>query len=291
MVLAAVVGGLAAKKLKLPGLVGYIIAGIVIGAILPPQLKEVSGLAQVGIILLLFSVGVELSFDKLSKYLHVAVFGALIQILLVTLLSYFILSRFGIPSIASLILSLGFSISSTAVLVKILSDRGETDTIHGEIMLGWSLVQDLVVIPVMVILPVLAISSSGGLFVPVIVSLLKAALVIIGTLVLGKVIFPYFIHRLAGTNSRELLLLSAIAMALGTAAITSFFGISPALGAFLAGVVISESQEHHAVFAETRPLRDLFVALFFVTLGFLVSPAVVISNFGLIRESRFCRLL
>jgi CPA2 family monovalent cation:H+ antiporter-2 len=282
VVLAAVVGGLVAKKLKLPGLVGYIVAGIVIGAILPPQLKEVSGLAQVGIILLLFSVGVELSFEKLSKYLRVAVFGALIQIFLVTLFSYFILSRFGIPSIASLVLSIGFSISSTAILVKILSDRGETDTIHGEIMLGWSLVQDLVVIPVMVILPVLAITSSGGLFVPIIVSLLKAALVIIGTLVLGKVIFPYFIHRLAGTNSRELLLLAAIAMALGTAAITSFFGISPALGAFLAGVVISESQEHHAVFAETRPLRDLFVALFFVTLGFLVSPAVIISNFGLI---------
>jgi len=282
VVVAAVVGGLVAKKLKLPGLVGYIIAGIVIGAILPPQLKEVSGLAQIGIILLLFSVGVELSFDRLSKFLRVAVIGALIQIVLVTFFSYLVLLWFGLPPIASLVLSLGFSISSTAVLVKILSDRGETDTIHGEIMLGWSLVQDLAVIPVMVILPVLSVISPAGLFGPIMASLLKAALVITGTLILGKVVFPYFIHRLAATNSRELLLLSAIAMALGTAAITSFFGISPALGAFLAGVVISESQEHHAIFAETRPLRDLFVALFFVSLGFLVSPLVIISRFGLI---------
>ena len=281
VVVAAVVGGLAAKKLKLPGLVGYIIAGIVVGAILPPQLKAVSGLAQIGIILLLFSIGLELSFDSLSKYLRVAVFGALIQIVLVTILSFAALSWFGIPTLASLILSLGFSISSTAVLVKILADRGETDTIHGEIMLGWSLVQDLTVIPIMVILPLLA-SPGVNWISTALLAAVKAALIILGVIFLGKKIVPSFIHVLAGTNSRELLLLASIALALGTAAVTSFFGISPALGAFLAGVVISESQEHHAIFAETRPLRDLFVALFFVTLGFLVNPMVIISKFGLI---------
>lgn len=282
VVVAAVSGGFLAKILKIPNLVGYIIAGILIGAILPPQFKEVSGMAEVGIILLLFSIGVELSFDRLSRYLNIAVFGALIQIVLVTLLGYLILSAFGIGVLPSIILSLGFSISSTAVLVKILSDRGEGDTIHGEIMLGWSLVQDLAVIPIMVILPLLSTVSGEGMFVAVLLGLGKATLVILGVVLLGKKIVPYFVHVLAGTNSRELLLLASIALALGTAAITSYFGISPALGAFLAGVVIAESQEHHAIFAETRPLRDLFVALFFVTLGFLVTPSVVISNIGLI---------
>ncbi len=282
VVIAASIGGLLAKTFKLPSLVGYIVLGILVGILLPPSLKEVSSLAQIGIILLLFSVGVELSLERLSKYLKVAVFGSLIQVVLTTLLAYFVLAKLGFGTIPSLILSLGFSVSSTAVLVKILGDRGETDTIHGEIMLGWSLVQDLLVIPVMVILPVLAITSSGGVFGPIMASLLKATLVIVGTLLLGKVVFPYFIHRLAGANSREILLLASIAMALGTAAITSFFGVSPALGAFLAGVVISESQENHAIFAETRPLRDLFVALFFVTLGFLVMPSVIVSKLGII---------
>ena len=131
---AACLGGLGARALKLPSLVGYIIAGVVIGAILPPTLKEVSSLAQIGIILLLFSVGIELAFDRLSRYLNIAVFGALIQMLLVTFLGYFILGRFGFPSLPSLVLALGFSVSSTAIVVKILGDRGEEDTIHGEIM-------------------------------------------------------------------------------------------------------------------------------------------------------------
>ena len=281
VVVSAVAGGFLAKVIKAPGLVGYIIAGIVVGAILPPGLKEVSGLAEVGIILLLFSIGVELSFKRLSRYLRIAVFGGLIQIVLVTLFSYITLYLFGFSPAVSLVLSLVFSVSSTAVLVKILADRGETDTMHGEIMIGWLLVQDLAVIPMMVALPFLA--ATGGDWVGgVVLSAVKVILVIFGVVLLGKKVVPYFIHILAGTNSRELLLLASIAFALGTAAVTSLFGISPALGAFLAGVVISESQEHHAIFAEMRPLRDLFVALFFVTLGFLVAPAVVISKFGLI---------
>jgi CPA2 family monovalent cation:H+ antiporter-2 len=282
IIVAAVAGGLAAKFLKVPGLVGYIIAGILAGAILPLGLKSVSGLAEVGIILLLFSIGVELSFERLTRYLNIAVLGALIQIFLVTGIGYLILSRFGLSASASLILSLGFSISSTAVLVKMLSDRGETDTIHGEIMLGWSLVQDLTVIPIMVALPLLAALGGGGWVLPVGLALVKALAIILGVILFGKKIVPYLVHHLAGVNSRELLLLASIALALGTAAVTSFFGISPALGAFLAGVVISESQEQHAIFAETRPLRDLFVALFFVTLGFLVTPSVIISKLGLI---------
>ena len=281
VVLAAVLGGLVSKYLKLPSLVGYIILGIVFGAILPSNLKSVSSLAEIGTILLLFSIGVELSLDSLSKYAKVAVFGSLIQIVLVTFLSFFLLKFFGINQTAALVLALGFSLSSTAVVVKILSDRGELETIHGGVMLGWLLVQDLAVIPMMVILPVLG--SAGGNWLSVLgLSLLKAIAVVFFAVFLGKMVMPYIIHKIAEVNSRELLLLSSIGLALGTAAVASFFGISAGLGAFLAGVVISESQEHHAIFAETRPLRDLFVALFFVSLGFMVSPAVIFSKLPLI---------
>lgn len=280
VIVAASLGGFFAKLFKLPSLVGYIVAGILVGVILPENFKEISSLADIGIILLLFSIGIELSFDRLSKYIKIAVFGSLAQIVLTALFSYIILGLFGFSETTSFILALGFSVSSTAVVLKILGDKGELDTIHGGIIFGWLLVQDLAVIPMMVGMPFL--SGTGGAASEIIFSLGKASLVIIGVVLLGKKIVPYIIHKLAESNSREVLLLASIALALGTAAITSYFGISPALGAFLAGVVISESQEHHAIFAETRPLRDIFVALFFVTLGFMVSPSVIISNIGLI---------
>ncbi len=281
IVFAAVIGGVLAKYLKLPALIGYIVTGIVIGAVLPANLKSVSSLAEIGTILLLFSIGVELSLDRLNKFFKIAVIGAFIQIILVTLIGYFALTLFGIDKIPSLILALGFSISSTAVLVTILGGRGEMDTIHGGIMFAWSLVQDLSVIPIMVILPIIG-HSGGGIFPLIAFLVLKAGLVVAAAIILGKLVVPYILHFVAQANSRELLLLASVGLALGTAVLTSVFGISPALGAFLAGVVISGSLEHHAVFAEIRPLRDLFVALFFVTLGFLVSPAVVWSNLPLI---------
>ncbi|HET7099094.1 MAG TPA: cation:proton antiporter [Patescibacteria group bacterium] len=279
--MASVLGGLLAKSLKLPSLVGYIIAGIVFGAMLPESFNDIVNLAQIGTILLLFSIGIELSFDSLTKYFKVAIFGSLIQIVLVTLSSWFIMLLFGFNSVTSFILALGFSLSSTAVVVKILAERGEGETVHGGVMLGWLLVQDLAVIPIMVFLPLLGNLSSGWVTV-LAISLLKAIIVVIVAVVMGKIVFPIVIHKVAEANSRELLLLSSIALALGTATATSYFGISPSLGAFLAGIVISESQEHHAIFAETRPLRDLFVALFFVSLGFLVNPAVIFSKFFLI---------
>lgn len=280
VIVAASLGGFLAKFLKLPALIGYIVVGILVGAILPSNLKQVSSLADIGVILLLFTIGLELSFDRLSKYLKVAVFGSIAQMALSALFVYLILGFFRITSPAAIVLALGFSVSSTAVIVKMLGDRGELDTIHGGIIFGWLLVQDLAVIPMMVALPLL--SGGGGFAGGLLLSLIKAALVILGVVFLGRKLAPYIIHKLAAANSREVLLLASIAMALGTAAITSYFGISPTLGAFLAGVVISGCQEEHAIFAETRPLRDLFLALFFVTMGFMVTPSLITGNLGLI---------
>jgi CPA2 family monovalent cation:H+ antiporter-2 len=282
VLLAALVGGVTVRFIKLQPIIGYIIAGIVFGSILPIAGTEIEKLAEIGAILLLFSIGIELSFKRLGRVLKPAVIGATLQMAVVGLLSFFALSILGIGSNAAVVLSMGFALSSTAVVVKLLSDRGETETLHGELMIGWLLVQDLAVIPMMVVLPLLAGGGSSGLMAEGARALGVATVVVAATVFLGKTVAPFVIHQVASTNSRELLIVSAVALALGTAALTSYFGISPILGAFLAGVVISESQENHAVFAETRPLRDLFVALFFVTMGFLVSPNIIVSKFGLI---------
>ncbi len=273
IVVAAALGGILSKIFKFPILVGYVISGILFGLILPENVKSISSLAQIGTILLLFSIGLELSIERLSKFFSVSFFGAVIQIILVTAVSYFFLNRFGLSGATSLILALGFSLSSTAVVVKMLTDGGEIETIHGGLMLGWLLVQDLAVIPIMVILPILG--GQGGALPAVAVSLLKSLATLGIAVFLGKKVVPYLIHKVASVNSREILLLSSITLALGTALASSFLGISGALGAFLAGVVLSGSLERHAIFAEVRPLRDLFVALFFVSLGFLVDPAAI----------------
>lgn len=278
---AALIGGLSVRVLRLQPIVGYTLAGIIFGVFLGGVAGDIERLAQVGAILLLFSIGIELSWARLSRVFRVAILGGLLGILLVTIIGYFGLLLFGFSPPVAFILSLGFSLSSTALVVKILGDRGETDTIHGEVMIGWLLVQDLITVPILVVLTAVAkgnegivASSAGALF--------SSGIVILVTIFLGKWVAPFFIHKVAQANSRELLVLSAVALALGVAALTSFFGISPILGAFLAGVVIAESQENQAVFAEIRPLRDIFVALFFVTLGFLVTPSVILSNFPLI---------
>ncbi|HJX59511.1 hypothetical protein A2V61_00890 [Candidatus Woesebacteria bacterium RBG_19FT_COMBO_47_8] len=282
VLLAALCGGLLVRLLKLQPIVGYILAGVVFGSIFPVYGGQIQKLAEIGAVLLLFSVGIELSLSKLARVAKVAVIGAIIQMAFISLLAYGLLSVLGLNPLTAFILAFGFSLSSTAVVVKILTDKGEENTLHGEIMIGWLLVQDLAVIPMMVVLPAIASPGEGGVIGASILALGKAVAVVVGTLALGKLIVPFVIHKIAAINSRELLVLSSLTLALGTAFLTSYFGVSPALGAFLAGVVISESQENHAVFAETRPLRDIFVALFFVTLGFLVTPQTVIANIGII---------
>ena len=279
--ISALIGGYLAKLLKLQPIIGYIIAGVTTASIFPVDGLGIEKLAELGAILLLFSIGLELSLSKFAGSFKKILVSAVLQMVIVTALLYFILKLLGFDILSSLVLSLGFSLSSTAVVVKTLIDRGESETIHGKLMIGWLLVQDLAVIPIMIILPILANGGSGAL-VGGAVAIIKATFLITVSIMLGKHIVPFIIHKVASVNSRELLVLTSVALAVGTAVLVSFFGISATLGAFIAGFVISESQENHAVFAETRPLRDLFVALFFVTLGFFVSFTTIYQNFGII---------
>jgi len=278
---AALIGGYIAKKLKLQPIIGYIVAGVTTASIFPVDGLGIEKLAELGAILLLFSIGLELSLSKFAGNFKKIFLSATLQIMVVTSLLYFILKLLEFDNFSSLVLALSFSLSSTAVVVKTLMDRGESETIHGKLMIGWLLVQDLAVIPIMIILPILANGFDGAL-VSGGIAIIKATFLIVTSIVLGKHIVPFIIHKVASSNSRELLVLTSVALAVGTAVGVSLFGISATLGAFIAGFVISESQENHAVFAETRPLRDLFVALFFVTLGFFVSFNTIYQNFGII---------
>lgn len=273
-------GGLLAKLLDLPVLVGYMIGGFV-AAFLPIDSVAIHGLSEIGLVLLLFSVGIELSFEKLNKVGPVVALAASIQIILVSLIIAFLNYVFGIDFISGLVLGIGFSLSSTAVVVKLLEDKKQIESIHGRLVVAWLLTQDLFVVPLLALLPVLG-HGQTGLLMTAGQSIGSALLVMVIVFFLGKLFAPFVVHTIASTNSRELLVLVSILLATGTAYLVSIFGISAALGAFLAGVVISETQENHAVFAETRPLRDIFVIIFFVTLGFFVDPSVLMSNIFLI---------
>jgi len=279
VLITAVSGGFVAKSLKLQPLIGYIVGGVVL-KVAYPSITGILQLAEIGAILLLFSVGLELPISRLARVLKKIAVGATLQLIITGAVFYFIFIRLGVEPKQAFIFAYCFSLSSTTLVLKILKDRGESETVHGEIMTGWLLVQGLAIVPIVVLLPALVLGPASWQM-PVL-ALVKAVFVIVVTVLLGKHIAPYLIHKVASVNSRELLILFALSLAAATAYATSFLGVSPALGAFLAGVVISESQENHAVFAETRPLKDLFVAIFFVTIGLIVIPEIALKNIFLI---------
>jgi len=276
---AAFIGGFLAKKLRQPPVLGYILAGVgvgILGSRFFPEKEAVSALAEIGVALLMFVLGLEVSFSRLRKVGEVAFWGGMIQILTVIILSILIFGRLGFDFYSSLFIGCAFALSSTAIVIKLLSERGEIDTLPGEIMLGWLLVQDLAVLPMVVILPVVGSSGVGwGLL----GSVLKAVVFLIAILFLGRKVVPLLISRVADFGSRELLLLAVVALCLLTALSASSLGLSLALGAFLAGLIVAETSENHAVFSEIRPLRDLFSIFFFISIGMFLRPEFFLANF------------
>lgn len=282
VLIAAFLGGGASALFRLPLLTGYITAGVAL-ALLSPILgagSQVLNLAQLGVILLLFTLGIELSFTRLTRVFQIAFFGGVIQILSTILVGLVILPAFGIGGTAALVLAFGFSLSSTAVVVKLLQERGEQDTLPGEILVGWLIVQDLAVVPMVILLPILEGSARPFLDIPV--ALARSALLLAVAFTAGRYLVPGFMRIVLKTQSREFFLLSIVTFVFAVAGIASALGISPALGAFLAGLVVAETSQNHAVFAEIRPLREIFMILFFVSLGALIEPQVVLSSWQVI---------
>jgi K+:H+ antiporter len=285
---AAFVGGFIAQRLRLPTIVGYIVAGIVIGPFTPgvnADTAVASELAEIGIILLMFGVGIEFSIRDLLAVRSIAIPGAIGQIVVATVLGTALGVGLGWGVGGGVVLGLALSIASTVVLLRAISDRGELDTPQGRIAVGWLIVEDLITVVILVLLPTMAPLLGGtgeadgdGVagFIDISVALGKAALFAVVMIVAGARLVPRLLGVVANTGSKELFTLAVLAIALGLAWLASeVFGVSFALGAFLAGAVVSESDTSHQALADALPLRDAFAVLFFVSVGMLLDPATL----------------
>jgi len=284
----AFIGGTLAKKAKLPLVLGYIISGVLFNALLGQLLPDKSNLeniAQIGVALLLFSLGLEFSYERLKKLKKLAVSGTFLQIIFTILLTIIFGRLFNFSLYEAVFFGAVSSLSSTAIVVKILADKGELDTQSGTITLDWLLIQDLFVLPLSLLLPSLFLFSNGNFsssIIEVLKSLGLAILVIYFILLFGRKIIPKILDKIGGLNSRELMLLGAVSMSILFSFIFLQLGLSFALGAFVAGMLVSSSFQNHALFAEIRPLRDLFTMVFFVLLGMFTDLGFVFSHLPII---------
>lgn len=280
----AFVLGLIAGRLRLPPLVGYLVAGIAIGPGTPGFVADLSlaqQLAEIGVILLMFGVGLHFSVADLLAVRTLAVPGALLQMAVAVPLGVGMAHLWGWPTLAGLILGLALSVASTVVLLRVLEDRHALDTGEGRIAVGWLIVQDLAMVLALVLLPALAgpEGTAAGLAAEVAVTVGKIALFTALAVLVGRRVVPWILGFVARQGSRELFTLAVLATALGIAyGSAELFGVSFALGAFFAGVVLSESDLSHQAAADSLPLRDAFAVLFFVSVGMLFDPAVLVEQ-------------
>src|SRR3989344_2489272 len=281
----ALLGGLVFFKLGQPIVIGYIFAGLLLGSFFPSFKSEtpfVSLIAEIGVALLLFTIGLEFSLDRLKKVGKPGILGAVLQILIVVAIFALLLPQiFGFSYKTALFLGAIASLSSTALVSKMLSEKGELESSYGDLILAWLIVQDLAVVPLMLILPVLTQEKNIEV-VPILLSIIKAAITMYLIFMLGKKGIPFIFKKLALFDNRELLLVSAFLFCIGLATISEFIGLSFSIGAFLAGMLLSTSVVNHEVFTEIRPLRDLFSSIFFVSLGYLISFSTILENVWLI---------
>jgi len=283
--------GMLAVRLRLPALVGYLAAGVLIGPATPgfvADLALASQLAEIGVMLLMFGVGLHFSLDDLLEVKGIALPGAILQIVVATLMGMGLAHLWGWGIGAGLVFGLALSVASTVVLLRALEDRGQLDSFNGRIAVGWLVVEDLVTVLVLVLLPALAgplggnAGEHGGdgdsFWLSLGATLLRVGAFVALMLVVGRKLFPWFLWRVAKTGSRELFTLAVIAAAVGIAyGSSSLFGVSFALGAFFAGMVLRESALSHRAAEETLPLRDAFSVLFFVSVGMLFDPRVLVD--------------
>lgn len=282
VLLAALVGGFVAQRFGQPLIVGYILAGVVIGPFTAgPTVDNVQGieqLAELGVVLLLFSLGLELSFRELAPVRTVALAGATIQIILTIALGLGLGLALGWTWRPALWFGALISLSSTMVALKTIQAQGRLGTLSSRVMLGILVVQDLAVVPLMIILPELS-DPAGGLV--KVATAAARAILLLGAIVLFSTrVVPRLMAFVAQWNSRELFFLSTITLAIGVGYVAYLFGLSMALGAFVAGLVVNESEYSHQALSDVAPLRDLFGMLFFVSVGMLLDPALVSNQFG-----------
>jgi CPA2 family monovalent cation:H+ antiporter-2 len=281
--------GVVAHRLKLPPLIGYLVAGIAIGPFTPGYVADqniANQLAEIGVILLMFGVGLHFSLKDLLSVRAIAIPGALAQGFVATPLGMAVGWWLGWPLGAGIIFGIALSVASTVVLLRVLQERRLLETERGRITVGWLIVQDIAMVLVLVLLPGLAALFRGVETAPEAVEIARLVTILLGKfaifvavmLIVGKKLIPAILHYVAHTGSRELFRLAVLSIALGVAyAAAELFGISLALGAFFAGMMLSESQLSQQAATESLPLRDAFAVLFFVSVGMLFGPAIVVD--------------
>ncbi|RUY84050.1 YbaL family putative K(+) efflux transporter [Mesorhizobium sp. M7A.F.Ca.CA.001.10.2.1] len=296
----AFVFGALANRFRIPPLVGYLVAGVLVGPNTPGFVADAglaNELAEIGVILLMFGVGLHFSLKDLLSVRAIAVPGAVVQIGFATALGAGLSWMLGWSMGAGLVFGLALSVASTVVLLRALQERRMIETERGRIAVGWLIVEDLAMVLALVLLPALAgvlggqeqtdahasgllsLPASYGIWGVVGITLAKVAAFVVVMLVVGRRVIPWILHYVAHTGSRELFRLAVLAIALGVAfGAAKLFGVSLALGAFFAGMIMSESELSHRAAEESLPLRDAFSVLFFVSVGMLFDPFSLISN-------------
>ena len=282
---AAVLGGSLAWLARQPLILGYVIGGLLISPLTPgPAVSDVHTFelfAEIGVVLLMFSLGIEFSLKDLMGVKWIALVGGPIGIVLSTAVGLAVGSLLGWSPIAGAVIGMVVSPASTMVLARLLLDRGELHSRHGRIMIGITLVEDLAAVVLIILIPALG-TMQGDRVLAVARALLTAAAILVPFFYLASRILPQILARVARTRNDELLLLVTLALGLGAAAVTQAAGLSLALGAFLAGLLINQSDYAHEMLARLLSLRDAFVALFFVTVGVLIDLRVVVDNIALL---------
>jgi CPA2 family monovalent cation:H+ antiporter-2 len=284
LVLAFALGALA-HRFKIAPIAGYLLAGVILGPFTPGYVADqhlADQLAEIGVILLMFGVGLHFSLEDLLSVRTIAIPGALLQMVLATLLGVALGWALGWPIGGGLVFGIALSIASTVVVLRALQERRLLETERGRIAVGWLVVEDIVMVFVLVLLPPLSGALKGAsldwttLIEPVGIVVAKIAAFVALMLLVGKRLIPWILHYVAHTGSRELFRLAVLAIALGVAfAASTFFGVSFALGAFFAGMIMSESALSQRAASESLPLRDAFAVLFFASVGMLFDPTIV----------------
>ena len=302
----ALIFGYIAQKLKFSPIVGYLIAGICVGPYSPGYVADphlAGQLAEAGVILLMFGVGLHFNMDDLFAVKGVALPGAIVQVACATVFGILVTHAFGIPLMAGAILGLGLAVASTVVLLRVLSDANVVDTVHGHVAVGWLVVEDIITVLALVILPSLAVIASAGDsggagvsgmdFVWLLgAALLRLAVLWVLVLVVGGRVVPWLLAHIVRTRSQELFILTVLVAAFATAVGAAvFFQASMALGAFLGGMVIGKTKLSHQAGAEILPLRDAFAVLFFLSVGMLFDPLFLIREPLLVLSCMFIVLV
>ena len=271
-------------RLRIPAVVGFLLTGIFVGPYgfeLIHSVHEVEILAEIGIVLLLFTIGIEFSFTKLLQIKKFVLMGGSLQVLLTFLAAFFIAGWFGQAVGEAVFIGFFVALSSTAIVLKQIQERAEVNSPHGRTTLGILIFQDIIIVPMILITPLLA-GATGNLGESVLILLSKGIAIILLVVVGTKWIVPRILYQIAKTRNQEVFLLSVVVICLGVAWLTSMAGLSLALGAFLAGLIISESEYSHQALGSILPFRDVFTSFFFVSIGMLLDVGILFRHPGII---------